>query len=363
MAVNDYAVVVGISRYPELGNLQGPENDARAVAAWLRRPEAEGGGGVPADDAHLALILSGNFPATNKVLEAQPAVYHIEMAFDRLVDAGLAAGGRLGRRLTIYLAGHGFGPDIEEVALLMANAGRRRMYHVPGRSYARWFRTAALFEEIVLWMDCCRDDYPRVPLHSPVWEDIRRPAAADVRTFFAFATKWSRKSREKPVSPNGPVQGVFTRVLLEALAQAAPNPAGEITGTAVEEYIINRLPHLLTPEEYQEPRFEFDRRHDLVLATPPPPPDDLTLTMTEISALPETTPGHTPVRITVAPALVGRPVELRGPDLTLLQRRVAGAEAWRLLLPTGLYLVQAPESGERQLFEALGQEAIDVHLA
>jgi uncharacterized caspase-like protein len=35
MACNDYALVVGISKYPALGDLSGPENDARDFRDWL----------------------------------------------------------------------------------------------------------------------------------------------------------------------------------------------------------------------------------------------------------------------------------------------------------------------------------------
>ncbi len=36
MAVDDRAIVVGISHYPALGDLAGPENDASAFAEWLK---------------------------------------------------------------------------------------------------------------------------------------------------------------------------------------------------------------------------------------------------------------------------------------------------------------------------------------
>ena len=49
MHPDHYAIVIGLSAYPRLGdppgaNLLGPENDAAAVLAWLTDPH---GGGLP----------------------------------------------------------------------------------------------------------------------------------------------------------------------------------------------------------------------------------------------------------------------------------------------------------------------------
>ncbi len=44
MAKDDWAIVVGIRFYPELDNLDGPENDAKAFRNWLVSPT---GGAVP----------------------------------------------------------------------------------------------------------------------------------------------------------------------------------------------------------------------------------------------------------------------------------------------------------------------------
>ncbi len=60
MNAHDHAVVIGISRSADagkepawIGNLNGPDNDAAAVAAWLRKPD---GGGLP--EANLSVISS-----------------------------------------------------------------------------------------------------------------------------------------------------------------------------------------------------------------------------------------------------------------------------------------------------------------
>src|SRR5262245_47680846 len=116
MAATDWGIVVGITRYPELENLDGSENDAQAFYDWLVSPT---GGNVPA--RQVALILSSAFPAVTTAVRAEPSAYHIAQAFDDLVDvanANRAAGNGLqvGRRLYIYLSGHGFAPTFEYTA-------------------------------------------------------------------------------------------------------------------------------------------------------------------------------------------------------------------------------------------------------
>ena len=348
---DDYAIVAGISTYPAFKDLQGPENDACRFRDWLLSP---GGGNIdPHDPARITLILSSEqFDPQDDPLRAKPTLAELEYAFDRLIERGEAADDYLGRRLYIYLAGHGFGPDVEEAALLMANASRRRMYHIPGRSYARWFRMAAIFQEIVLFMDCCRDDYPRVPLHVPPWPEIRRPDGADVDYFYGFATKWSRKAREKVIESGGPVQGLFTHALLHALEHAPADDEGRVTGAAVESYIFNYLPDLVAESEYQEPRFEYDRMHDLVLVERP-------------RAEPvEESPGGrgTPVQVRFGAAVVRRTVEILQHNFQPVATTIAGSDLWHLRLKPGIYRLRVPGTTHETVFDVIGQEVIHVAL-
>ncbi|HMQ56282.1 MAG TPA: hypothetical protein PKD98_29650, partial [Anaerolineae bacterium] len=253
--------------------------------------------------------------------------------------------GRLGRRLTIYLAGHGFGPDLEEAALLMANASRRRLYHLPGRRYARWFRTAALFDEIVLVMDCCRDNYPAAPLHVPAWPEVHSAGAGEVAYFYAFATKWSAKARERPVSPGGPVRGLFPRALLEALSQAEADDQGRITGSIIKGYVNQQLALWQADEKKpQQPRFEFDDQAEIVFVQRGPRR--------------AAGPPATPVRLTLPAA----PAELLDGQF----KRVAHtgtAGLWHLTLPAGLYLLQLPAAGQRQVLEVFGASPLEIEPA
>lgn len=255
MAVDDHAIVVGIQRYSSLAPLHGPVADAKAFHAWLT---ADGGGAVPATQA--ALVLSPA-PGPKDPLLAPPMLTHVQVELDRVQQWGFDHDNIAGRRLWLYLAGHGAAPDVDDAALLMANATMDRLYHLPAAPYLRWFRAAALFEEVVVVADCCRDELGGrlMPFAMP-WADAPSPGAK-VRYLTAFATEWSRKAREKPVDGTGTVRGVFTRALLEGLQQ------GRGTAKTLEAYTTQRVLELSERNEFQEPVFTYNA--DLQLSSAP----------------------------------------------------------------------------------------------
>ena len=151
MAENDYAVLVGISRYPALSDLSGPVNDALSFQDWLLER-----GAVPSENIELIITPAAAGTMTRK--NAQPLRDQVINALEAVLEKENGQG-KAGRRLYLFLAGHGYASRVNDAALLMANAGGRSFPAVPGTQFANWFRASAKFEEIVLIMDCCREEY------------------------------------------------------------------------------------------------------------------------------------------------------------------------------------------------------------
>jgi uncharacterized caspase-like protein len=337
MPNNDYAIVVGITRYPSLSDLKGPENDAVLFKEWLLDPQ---GGGLAPENVSMVLTSAHFNPDERDPLQARPTTEQVDAAFGRLVESGVENDGTLGRRLYIFMAGHGFSPDLEEAALLMANAGRLRTgFHIPGRRYANWFRAAAFFKEVVLFMDCCRDDYRRAPYRTPPWVEIRSPQAVDVQYFYAFATRWSRQARERPLSQDGAFQGVFTTALLAALRSSLPDPQGVVTGEGVAAYIYNYLPHLVDKDEYQEPEFIYDKARQFVFARRP-------------------APACTPVCISFSQPDPSLQAEILAHDFSLAASLPSLQPEWDICLPPGRYLLRLVGTETRKVFDVIGTETI-----
>ena len=310
MAQDDWAVVLGISHYPGLTPLAGPENDALAMADWLA---AEGGGDVP--QPNIKVILSSDFADTDDPIEAQPALEQFRKAIDHIHGIGDANGQHVGRRLYLYLAGHGFAADINDASLIMANSVPKRPYHVSGPPYADWFRASAFFDEVVLIMDSCRTQTSRVapePCHLPTLN--HGPGGG--RRYYAFATKWDALSREGP-DDGGTIRGFFTRALIEAL-QRATNPVGDITGDQVARYVKNWM--ITNGPDIQQPvDFLFDVNDDLTFSKVTAPSVNIRVDLRSRPA------GATAV------LLLGGTTDV-GPHSTF-------GSTWLWLVPPGLYKV------------------------
>ncbi len=262
---DDYALVVGISRYPSLGDLDGPEWDARRFATWLADPN---GGNVPSDQ--IDLILSSNYAAGESTADAKPVHDDIVACIDRYVELGQAnADHNVGRRLYLYLAGHGMASDTRSAALLMANAADGRMRHFPGAEVATDLCSATLFEEIVLFMDCCRDSHKRGPRMSGFWDELPE-AETPARSLYGFASDWAASAYELETGAGKQAEGLFTTALLKGLqGGAARDERGAITAETLEDFVN----HFMTSPPYdeidQEPIFEYNKKRQIDLVESP----------------------------------------------------------------------------------------------
>jgi hypothetical protein len=349
----DRAIVVGVNWYPGLTNLDGPLNDARAFRDWL-----VSGGGLGA--SQVRLILSPDPPPAAGA-PPQPLVAEVQDTFNELDDLAQASaaqgrGLRAGRRLYLYFSGHGFAPllgqtALYQVALLMANATRQRVgYHILGRAYADWFFRAGYFDEILLFMDCCREAYPLAPLNPPHFADKNDPNAVNrVRYFYGFGTKWSRLSRERPMPQfRGQVRGVFTTALLAGLNGAAADPTGRVTAASLRNYLFAHMQDFLS---------DADRTNANVPKEPdsvPYPDDGSQLVIVD---------GLGPATVTVRPA--GGPPDVRvrlrdgafQPVAPEAAPPAAGPPVWTFRLMPGRYLAERISADGQQV---LAQQVIEL---
>jgi Caspase domain len=232
---DDWAVVIGIQHYPGLANdkLTGPVNDAIEFAKWLAST------GVT--KKHLFLIKSQ--PATS-VKKAKPALVQVQEAFEEIVEQAKqrrqAGAMQLGRRLWIYLAGHGFEPVAGTPALLTAEANDIRMSHVAGRLYAERLRDAGIFAEVVLFMDTCRQNADSRPLEGWPFKSSFNPGKPSLY-FYGLASKSSHVARERKLGNK--TRGVFSYAVLEGLKGRAER-AGQISDLSLTDYVLRRMKDL-----------------------------------------------------------------------------------------------------------------------
>jgi hypothetical protein len=240
----DWAIIAGINYYPAFTNLRGPVNDAKEFERWtLRR------GFVPKDQVKF---VSGPGEPPRSLEEAMPTRDQLGDRFQELVDAASSKKyHRLGRRLYVFLSGHGIVatlasiPDYREAALLMANAGAKTLgRHIGARAHAEWFRALGVFDEVVLIADCCRDLEDNVPPaipDLPKWRP-QRPAG---RPFYAFPTMLGSKAFERGFGNPETVRGIFSYVVVDALNNSKLyNAQGALPASVLEKHLYITVPNL-----------------------------------------------------------------------------------------------------------------------
>lgn len=355
MAVDDFGIVVGITTYPDLGPLEGAERDALEFYDWLTSPT---GGDVPLGS--VTKIVSSTFQPVQPAPPAPPApsvklpAYEVAQAFAALQakafspTTGIAK--RLGRRLYVYAAGHGAGlpfqvdPDRNDAAFLLADASPFNASHVMARIHALYFLHAGIFDEIAVFMDCCRNDLSV----SPNYPSYVNAVAMDTlgrerRTFFAFATRWGLTAREKPF--NGETRGVFTTALIAGLNGAAANPDGTISSSSLRNYLLNHTKDLLTPDEQADP-------------TIPKWPDVAAPEFELVFATVE--PQRVTVSVTFPPEAANQSIQVRGGEgfRVLASGQTVAGVPW--VIPDGLarggYLIEIPALDLKKDFTLIGNE-------
>lgn len=346
---DDYAIVVGINRYPAFSPLQGPEADAIGFRDWLLSPT----GGMMSSD-NVTCILSSQYPdpGTDPLI-ARPAVSDVKSAFNRLRELAFKATNpkyRVGRRVYLFFSGHGItparapSPDLDDAAILMANASTSALdEHLPGHPYAEWLRNAGAFDEIVLVMDCCRDlknNVSSIGPTPPLISDRRE----EVRRFYAAATELDSKSWEQPLGTPPQPHGVFTFALMEGLRRdAICDSQGRLTGTRLKAFLESCLADLRTD---QVPR----------IYPVPEPAKDIVFVAKRRVFKPN-------LRILFGEtSLNGKEVQLIGKAYSVPEAtHVIDGTPWELRVDGGFYKLQVPGGPETKPWELKGtEEMLDV---
>jgi hypothetical protein len=337
IASDDYAIIAGLNFYPGICHLLGAENDAQAFEHWVLSQH------VPSSQVKTILsstfhppgLIAASHPsAPRAILQARPEVQQLVEEFHLLAmlsdsqahDTG--RGPRLGRRLYVFFAGHGFVPDWDEqiTALLAANATAVVPAHVAARFYQRWFIEHGVFDEVLLFMDCCSTagmDYP--PTRPPLPRSKNPVAVNNSRWFYATASGIALKTREKTTLRGGKPHGVFTATLLDALSGRAGH---RVTNKVLEQYLRDNMKDYLDSSDQDDPQIA---KEPFILT------GSGVFDIVELSGT-----GGFPVEIHFRTGDVGKSAEIVVVD-QVIERTVASSEPWHVSLARGLYSVRIGE--------------------
>ncbi len=329
-----YAIVIGINDYPLSGlqALKGPVNDAEDFYAWLRD---SAGGNLP--ESNIQRILSSDFRAEDVL----PTPNQVESLFEPFIVNGVQ--GRYGERLYIFAAGHGFGDpaDIGNTALYAANAKRMFPWHIAVTDYVEWLRRHAVFDEIILIMDCCRTVNSWHSIREPQYVvSAGSPAADKVRYFYAFAVGRGQVARERSFA-DGRSSGIFTQAVLDALRVTGPDEQGRVTGSLLKNQIHNSLDKFAGNASIEPPEIRLDSFRDITF-----------LRRKKAAAL--------PVQVDLQPYSGTETLVLYNGEFKEIRQELASAASLSLELEPGLYKIAVSKTSRQKIFEVPNNERITV---
>lgn len=237
MAENDYAILVGISRYRDSGKfptLEGPLNDVERIQEWLVSPL---GGAVP-----VGQVFSLSTPKSAIPGEWIPNRESFAKHFNAIaLDPATGDFVRREGRLYLYFSGHGFSRLTDQAtraALYSADNMGMFQSNLAGTLYAEAAKRARLFREVVLIMDCCRDTESNVEYSPPDLNLFEHANTEGVRVFSMYAAPKRGKAQERELpGSNGKVVGLMTNAFLRALQEAPCDVVGRIPGKVLMQYM------------------------------------------------------------------------------------------------------------------------------
>jgi hypothetical protein len=242
MALNadHYAIVIGIKGYSQLRPLKGAESDAVAFGRWVTSEE---GGGVPLENYEIILSPTVN---SNNPFDARPIQLEIDAALTRF---GIERNERLGKRLYFYFSGHGFGPEYNEVGMLLANASLTRLgYSLGLQPYRELFRKMEAFDEVVFILDCCRDPNGGFTTLKPPFHLPGRSDETKFQDLVVLGARYGEQSFQ-PLDPEfkgtGERRGLLTKALIEGLTlPEAADGLGRFTSSSLSYWVKQKVREL-----------------------------------------------------------------------------------------------------------------------
>ncbi|WP_190197147.1 caspase family protein [Streptomyces djakartensis] len=239
----DYALIIGIAHYPHLKSLQGPIEDARRVAHWLKGP-----GGLPWQNVKVIESLG--------LEHERPVIDEINKGFDEIFARAEAYNKerprRPVRRLYVYFAGHGCSRERNHLALIMANADRRNLNRAMNSTEYRNALARRMFPEQIYLFDCCRKYDGRITGHGPDWtSDDTEEDVQGLTQVVMYAAGFRQAAHERSMRWSVR-RGLFTQALMEGLEGAAATASGVITSAGLGAYVQRRLAVLAKSEKVRQ---------------------------------------------------------------------------------------------------------------
>jgi hypothetical protein len=318
----DYAIVIGIKDYQQLKPLNGPVQDAVDFENWLLNPK---GGNLP------------NHKTDNKVLQhaffiesAPNSEVPLQSDIDNCLGKIIANGKNTGyRRFYFFFAGHGFGINWRENALILPAWSSLFINRaLSSLEYLDVVVNSGLFAEVFFFLDCCRDRKLGVRGQHPT---IGWPKPGDgvpnCESFVAYGAKFNNPAHEaaNPAASNEVVNGFFSKALLMGLNGGAVNVKGEITVNSLKSFLKSKVEELTNAVNINQ-SVQFEDRFN---------PDSVVVSGLKVKEVP----------VTISFTEKGDFI-LEGPLLNSIKEEKDPVNPWELSLTNGNYSITNKTNGK-----------------
>ena len=305
----DCALVVAIGNYKELTPLRGPGPDAIRFCTWLREK-----GGLKIENIKLVDGTEPGRPVNSDIRDA-------------LIKLGVRMNTRRGRRLYFYYAGHGLGPKFNEVAIVPADAAQGMLEDACfGLNHCiDFFVKTGFFDELVVFMDCCREreEVPTIGLPFK-FERPFKNARPHVNHFVLMAVGDGAKSfevRDLSLDQERRFRGIMTAALIEGLngAPGAIDANNNVTSASLSRYVATRV-----EEEAKAQKPPLDQ----VIDTPKPPQQEIIFLTIPPDQIPTVE-----LRLIVGPQTAGQQILIQNLSTLAMDTRAGQPEGSVIAVP------------------------------
>jgi hypothetical protein len=248
MAKEDFAVVIGISNYPNGRSLESPVMDAMDFYNWLLRIAH-----VPNENIELVVHRE---PSSSDLF---PKPDDVHQALTRTRDAAQKLQTErhiTPRRLYIFFSGHGSSINRHHISLYMADHSLSMVRALNMEAYHDQLYNMGLFAEQLIFYDACRRypaDDSRNPGQDPIWRPQYTAKTAsetsrNIIQFILYGTSFGESTYERHLSHDDLTpRSLFTRALREGLQGGAAFKQGTewvVTIGGLSSYVGCRVAEL-----------------------------------------------------------------------------------------------------------------------
>lgn len=304
----NYAVVIGIDHY-KTRPLSGAVNDALAFGEWLREKAMV----TVAENLKILTSSEGNDIAMG---------HEVDLAIDSVIQDA-TKNYKEKNRLYFYFSGHGLGITYDNTAFCLREWPGWFHHCLSGADYKAWFTNKAVFDEILIFLDCCRENDVFAQPKSPA-PDWRNPTGTKTPNLLICNSTIYKKLSYEIEGPDAK-RGAFTSFLIEALnGDADPNGTGTITTLDLKNHVdANFESYALKNQKVQKGDvfMQGPSANSMVICT---------LTKSDIKY------------DCIITFNRSSDVSLLGPDLGMLKESVPVTlgQQWKLLLGKGLFMLR-----------------------